>query len=109
MKYQNVPVAVWLSDSYAAQAAHIVIDSKRLANCCSITSTSLDMSEYGWLRIGSAQIIFDVSDPAELVENQVELLRRQIQTTRAEAQHKVEQLEEQIQKLLALPNLTEEV
>ena len=109
MKHENVEVAVWLSDSYTAEAAHIVIDSERLVRCCSIANTSQDMSRYGWLRIGSAQVTFDVHDPAELANAQVASLRQQIQTVRAEAQHKVEQLEDAIQKLLALPNLAKEV
>ena len=108
MKQYEYPVALWLTETYIEYAAEILADPQRTA-ALTTSGPEQKMGEFGWLRVGDGILRCQLVDPADIVNGQVDALRQQIQTARAEAQRKVEQLEDAIQKLLALPNLAKEV
>ena len=64
----------------------------------------LDMTDCGYTKIGTATIEFDLIDRSEMVDNKVAALRAELQGVKADAQVKVQRLEEQLQSLLAITN-----
>jgi hypothetical protein len=64
----------------------------------------LDMSTHGYTKIGKATIEFDLIDRNEMIDNKVAALRAELQTVKADAQVKVQRLEDQLQSLLAITN-----
>ena len=66
--------------------------------------TNLDMSTHGYTKIGVATIEFDLIDRNDMIQNKVVALRAELQGIKAEAQVKVQRLEDQLQSLLAIEN-----
>lgn len=66
--------------------------------------SNLDMSTHGFTKIGTATIEFDLIDRNEMIDNKVVALRAELQGVKAEAQIKVQKLEDQLQSLLAITN-----
>ena len=64
--------------------------------------SNLDMSTHGYTKVGTASIEFDLIDRNEMIENKVVALQAEMQTIKAEAQVKVQKLEDQLQSLLAI-------
>lgn len=64
--------------------------------------SNLDMSTHGFTKIGTATIEFDLIDRSEMIENKVVALQAEMQTIKADAQVKVQKLEDQLQSLLAI-------
>ncbi len=62
----------------------------------------LDMTDHGYTKIGTATIEFDLIDRDELIDNKIVSLRAELQGVKAEAQVKVQKLEDQLQSLLAI-------
>ena len=67
-----------------------------------VAFTDLDMSTHGYTKIGTATIEFDLIDRNEMIDNKVVALRAEMQTIKADAQVKVQKLEDQLQSLLAI-------
>ena len=65
---------------------------------------NLDMTDHGYTKIGIATIEFDLIDRNEMIDNKVIALRAELQGVKAEAQVKVQRIEEQLQSLLAITN-----
>ena len=61
-----------------------------------------DMSKYGYLFVGKAQITVEFPNEKELIENAVASLREQSAHIRAEAFAKCNAIDGQIQQLLAI-------
>jgi hypothetical protein len=61
-----------------------------------------DMTSVGWSFVGDATVTFECGDRNELIANKVDSLRKEIKTVRAEAQMKAKEIEQKIQKLLAI-------
>ena len=57
-----------------------------------------------WSEVGHATITVELHSTEVLVEKKVESLRQEVQETRANAQRKVQDLEDKINNLLALPS-----
>ena len=70
----------------------------------SVSFTNLDMSTQGYTKIGVATIEFELINRDEMIQNKVVALRAELQGVKAEAQVKVQRLEEQLQSLLAIEN-----
>ena len=68
----------------------------------SMVFSSLDMTDHGWVRIGEAEITVSLYDSAEIVRSQVSMLKEAKRRVQAEAQAKINQIEGQIQSLLAI-------
>jgi len=64
--------------------------------------TNFDMAKHGYTRIGTATIEFHLIDRSEMIENKVVALQAEMQTIKADAQVKVQKLEDQLQSLLAI-------
>jgi hypothetical protein len=64
----------------------------------------LDMATQGYTKIGTATIEFDLIDRNEMIDNKIVALRAELQIVKAEAQVKVQRLEDQLQSLLAIEN-----
>ena len=71
-----------------------------LVKAASFTDT--DMSAVGWVKIGTATVEFDLIDRNEMIDNKVVALRAELQSVKADAQVKVQKLEDQLQSLLAI-------
>ena len=67
----------------------------------SLGFSALDMAKH-WTRVGDATITVTLVDEKTLIGNKVDALRRELQSVRAEAQMKTNDLESKIQKLLAI-------
>ena len=65
----------------------------------------LDMTDHGYTKIGTATIEFDLIDRNEMIDNKVAALRAELQGVKAEAQVKVQKLEDQLQSLLAIEGI----
>jgi delta-aminolevulinic acid dehydratase/porphobilinogen synthase len=70
-----------------------------VANVC---LTALDMAKHGYTMIGAATIEFDLIGPSEMIDNKIVALRAELQTVKADAQVKVQKLEDQLNSLLAI-------
>jgi hypothetical protein len=64
--------------------------------------SNLDMSTHGYTKVGTATIEFELINRNEMIENKVVALQAEMQTIKAEAQVKVQKLEDQLQSLLAI-------
>lgn len=61
-----------------------------------------DMVSHGWTRVGDATITVTIPDEAAIVESKIAALRGELQTVRANAEIQCSDLENKIQKLLAI-------
>ena len=62
-----------------------------------------DMTEYGWVEVGTAEITVTLNVAhKDIVNSQVATLRKQVESIRAESQSKVNRIEDQIKNLLAI-------
>jgi hypothetical protein len=67
-----------------------------------ISFTELDMSTHGYTKVGTATIEFDLIDRNDMIQNKVAALQAEMQIVKADAQVKVQKLEDQLQSLLAI-------
>jgi len=68
----------------------------------SVSFTNLDMSTQGYTKIGTASIEFDLISNKEMIQNKVVAWQAEMQIVKADAQVKVQRLEDQLQSLLAI-------
>jgi hypothetical protein len=68
----------------------------------SVAFTNLDVSTHGYTKIGTATIEFDLIDRNEMIDNKIVSLRAELQGVKADAQVKVQKLEDQLNSLLAI-------
>jgi hypothetical protein len=68
-----------------------------------LTFYHCDMSEHGWTAVGTANIEVTFISPEEATQRRVESLKTQKQKILDEAITKANEIEHQIQELLALP------
>lgn len=66
------------------------------------TDSTLDMGEHGWTKIGTAEITLHIIDRDTLVTNKIDALKAEAAKTRAEAVMRCNEIESQIQNLLAI-------
>lgn len=98
-------VRVWISDTWRTvkdiedRAAR---DPDGAVAALSYTHADHDMSDCGWVEIGTAIITATIHDNEAVNAKQVENLKAQIQEIQAEAHKKVQVLQDRIQSLLAI-------
>lgn len=71
-----------------------------------------DMGEQGWTKLGTAEITLHLIDNDTMVLNKIESLKAEAKKTRAEATKRCNEIEGQIQNLLAItytPNANDEL
>jgi hypothetical protein len=91
----------WLSNNSHMSPEQILNDSgDRLVSEAMLTN--LDMAKHGYTKIGTATIVFHLIDRSEMIDNKVVALQAEMQTIKADAQVKVQKLEDQLQSLLAI-------
>jgi hypothetical protein len=99
----KVTATAWLSKhSYLSPEQLLTATSKQLVE--DISFTELDMSTQGYTKVGTATIEFNLIDRNEMIDNKIVALRAELQGVKAEAQIKVQRLEEKLQSLLAIEN-----
>ena len=99
----KVTITAWLTKHSRLSPEEIVnATGEQLVDA--ISFTNLDMSSQGYTKIGTATIEFDLIDRNEMIDNKIVSLRAELQGVKAEAQVKVQRLEEQLQSLLAIEN-----
>ena len=67
-----------------------------------VAFTNSDFSKHGYTNIGMATIEFELINRDEMIQNKVVALRAELQNVKADAQVKVQKLEDQLQSLLAI-------
>lgn len=99
-------VNVWLSSgSYTKPSELQKLDGKELTQLLHFSNA--DMSDYGWTRVGTAEVIITLDDCKTVTANQVVILQSQLKEMRAEHQQAQNRLTKQIQELLAIDNEAE--
>jgi len=97
----KVTSTAWLSKhSYLSAKQLLTATGKQLVE--DISFTELDMSTQGYTKVGKATIEFDLIDRKAIIDNKIVSLRAELQGVKAEAQVKVQKLEDQLQSLLAI-------
>ena len=100
MKIKTVTTA-WISNSCPLSPEQILNPTGEiLLKATAFTDT--DMSAVGWVKIGTATIEFDLIDRNEMIDNKVLALQAEMKIVKADAQVKVQKLEDQLQSLLAI-------
>ena len=64
--------------------------------------TDSDMTECGWVRVGTASVTVDLLSDADKLTNQLALLNEAERRVKADAQSKLNEIEGQRQRLLAI-------
>jgi hypothetical protein len=67
-----------------------------------VALSNLDFSKHGYTNIGTATVEFKLIDRNEMVNNKVVALQAELEGVKAEAQVKVQKLEDQLNSLLAI-------
>ncbi len=93
----------WLNSESSMSPEQILTASGTHLVAATLLS-NLDMSTHGFTKIGTATIEFELIDRNEMIDNKVIALRAELQGVKAEAQVKVQRIEEQLQSLLAITN-----
>ena len=69
---------------------------------CNLHITDSDMTECGWVRVGTASVTVDLLSDADKLTNQLALLNEAERRVKADAQSKLNEIEGQRQRLLAI-------
>ena len=97
----KITATAWLSKHSRLSPEQIAIATgEQLVE--DVSFTELNMATQGYTKIGTATIEFDLIDRNEIIDNKVAALRAELQGVKAEAQIKVQKLEDQLQSLLAI-------
>jgi hypothetical protein len=100
MKIKTITTA-WISNSCPLSPEQILNPTGEiLLKATAFTDT--DMSAVGWVKIGTATVEFDLISRNEMIDNKVVALQAEMQIVKADAQVKVQKLEDQLQSLLAI-------
>jgi len=99
-------VDVWVTE-YSPIGPHN-IDKVTDTSGFSFSRPNANMGEYGWTKVGTAQIRIELVSSDDLVSNKINALQVAIRKTEAEAQAKVTELKGQIQQLLAITHQSTE-
>ena len=98
---------VWLSPGKHTKPSELQkLDDKELVDL--LYFQNVDMSSYGWTRVGTAEVIITLDDCKTVTANQVVILQSQLKEMRAEHQQAQNRLMKQIQELLAIDNEVQE-
>ena len=94
---------VWLSSGTYTKPSELQnLDGKELVDL--LCFQNVDMSSYGWTRVGTAEVIITLDDCKTCTANQVAILQSQLKEMRAEHQQAQNRLTKRINELLAIDN-----
>ena len=71
-------------------------------NFKNLSFSSVDMTPHGWVKVGDAEVSVSLFDSGEITRSQVAVLQEAKRRVQAESQAKINQIEGQIQSLLAI-------
>lgn len=97
---KTIQATAWCNHELNLEDAYNANDKSSLP----FSFSESDMSEYGWIRIGTATIHLDLIDPKDTVAAQVESLQAQITKTMADSEATITILRSRINDLLAIEN-----
>lgn len=96
-------VNVWLPSGAHTKPSDLhKFDDERLIE--SVFFQNIDMSPFGWTRVGTADVIINLDDCKTVTANQVAILQSQLKEMRAEHQQAQNRLTKRINELLAIEN-----
>ena len=96
-------LVVWV-DSYSGIGPEQLLNPPaNLAQKVHLYREDWDMTDQGYAKIGTADVVLHIDDAQTVVKSQVEALRAKIDQERAESEAKVTDLRRRINDLLALP------
>ena len=93
MKAITGTAGAWLSSAFIDR------DQEEFGN---LHITDSDMTECGWVRVGTASVTVDLLSDADKLTNQLALLNEAERRVKADAQSKLNEIEGQRQRLLAI-------
>ena len=93
MKTITGTAGAWLSSAFIDR------DQEEFGN---LHITDSDMTECGWVRVGTASVTVDLPSDADKLTNQLALLNEAERRVKADAQSKLNEIEGQRQRLLAI-------
>ena len=93
MKTITGTAGAWLSSTFIDR------DPEEFSN---LHITDSDMTECGWVRVGTASVTVDLLSDADKLTNHLALLNEAERRVKADAQSKLNEIEGQRQRLLAI-------
>jgi len=99
------PARVWINGTWvtAEDVRRMALeDPSRAINMLAFTSVDNDMTKHDWIEVGTAEVTITLLPPEDTTVKHVEAIRKQITEVQADAQRKVNALEDRISKLLAI-------
>ena len=93
MKTITGTAGAWLSSAFIDR------DPEEFSN---LHITDSDMTECGWIRVGTASVTVDLLSDADKLTNQLAMLNEAERRVKADAQAKLNEIEGQRQRLLAI-------
>lgn len=98
MKFKST-AGVYVNAAYGPDAVADVEKSRSLSGLC---ITPADMSSVGYTKIGEADIEVTLFSKEIVIRDSVDTLRKEQSKVRAEAESKVQHIEDRIQSMLAI-------
>lgn len=96
--------SVWLTESANKYLDLNDIRKPEESTWFAYTDIDTDMSKYGCTLIGTAEIEITMLDQSVITSNAIDAIKTQIKSFRADSEHKINVLQDQINKLLAITN-----
>ena len=94
-------IDAWITNcGYPAAADLFTADEAEIIN--DIFYSTVDMSDSGWVKVGTAEITIKLDELPDVASNQVAALRSKLEEMRAEHQLQQTALQERINNLLAI-------
>ena len=94
MKTITGTTCAWLNEHSAARNSSVEIQNMSFAEH--------DMTSFGWVKIGTAEISVELFDDKEIVVNKLAVLDEAEKRVKADAENKLTEIERQRQQLLAI-------
>lgn len=98
MKIVNGTTKAWLGKY--SDLSVLKLDAERIIDNVSLSAS--DMSPHGWTYVGEARVTIEIVDENTALNNRIASLKKEKQTIQAKAQMEANQIDEEIQQLLAL-------
>ena len=94
MKTITGTTCAWLNEYSAARNSSVEIQNMSFAE--------QDMTSFGWVKIGTAEISVELFDDKEIIVNKLAVLDEAEKRVKADAENKLTEIERQRQQLLAI-------
>lgn len=95
-------VPAWIASEYFDPKTLVDGEPVKVVSELHYCTPAADMTGYGWVKCGTAEITLTIDDPREVINNKVDALHAQKRSVMAEAQMKLNKIEGQIQELMCI-------